>query len=95
MVRRNPPPGSLPLSFCGVAQDLLCPMSHRQGITHPDFDDPVGNLGTGYHTRWGGLKPHLLQQFNFISIPGIAYTIAVHEFNDYYALDINTSNPTM
>ena len=39
--RGNLPPGSLPYFFLRVARDLLCAISHRQGITHPAFDDPV------------------------------------------------------
>ena len=42
--RGNLPPGSLLYFFHKVARDLvLCAISHRQGITHPAFDDPVGS----------------------------------------------------
>ena len=44
-IRKKLAPGSLHCSFRKVVIDLLCVVSHRRGVTHPAFDDPVGSTG--------------------------------------------------
>ena len=44
--KENPANGiTIPYSFQRVARDRLCAMSHREGITLPAFDHPVGSTG--------------------------------------------------